>query len=219
MDKVFAIMGIVIIRIIDTLIVHHFTSCCTNAIILVVTRIHDLNCNLAVWEDLTHFSAVVTMIAPVAWLWRHCRYVATCRSWLGNLTTPYASTSIEKGNHSDAVLNASRDVLTVTVTNNNVTVPAYDFAFFVSSTALLNNSAVLNLLVHENRTALAPKLTRSGKYFSNFWGSTLGGQFAQCYDDDSDCLGYVQKKLCTEGDYVDWMKTNCARSCGMLAFP
>eukprot|EP00041_Stephanoeca_diplocostata_P020760 m.470870 g.470870 ORF g.470870 m.470870 type:complete len:901 (+) comp21656_c3_seq1:249-2951(+) len=146
-------------------------------------------------------------------------YAATCQSWLDNLTTPYAGATVAMGNHSDAVLNASRDVLTATVVNNNVTVPAFDFAFFLSSNAFLNDSAVLNLLVHENRTALAPKLTRTGKYFSNFWGSTIGGQFAQCYDDDSDCLGYVKKKLCTEGDYVDWMKTNCARSCGHCTGP
>ena len=36
---------------------------------------------------------------------------------------------------------------------------------------------------------------------------------AECKDVDKDCFYYLNQGYCTEGEYVDWMVENCAKSC------
>eukprot|EP00040_Diaphanoeca_grandis_P032159 m.194393 g.194393 ORF g.194393 m.194393 type:complete len:1158 (-) comp32525_c1_seq3:46-3519(-) len=90
---------------------------------------------------------------------------------------------------------------------------------FMTNAVVLNNSATLRHLVHQNKTAIAPLMTRDSQYFSTFWGSTVGGAHEQCYDEDLDCVDHASKNLCVEGDFVEYMQSFCAATCGNCTKP
>ena len=81
----------------------------------------------------------------------------------------------------------------------------YERFVFTTSHAFINNTETLRHLVEENRTAISPMITREGRYWSNFWGSLIGGIHAQCFDEEAECVAYAAKDFCTEGEYVEWM--------------
>lgn len=58
-----------------------------------------------------------------------------------------------------------------------------DYYFAVDSVAHLDNPQTLKLLIEQNRTVLAPMMTRPGKAWSNFWGAlTKDGFYARSND-------------------------------------
>ena len=41
-----------------------------------------------------------------------------------------------------------------------------------------------------------------------------GGGGNSCIDSNQNCAAWQREGYCTEGQYVDWMATNCPKSCG-----
>lgn len=58
-----------------------------------------------------------------------------------------------------------------------------EFYFAVDSVAHVDNPKTLQLLIQQNRTIVAPLMTRPGKAWSNFWGAlTVEGYYARSPD-------------------------------------
>ena len=108
----------------------------------------------------------------------------------------YAELTVQDAENATSALNAS-----LVIARKGL----YERLVFTTSHAFINNTATLRHLVEENRTAIAPMLTREGLYWSNYWGSLTGGIHAQCFDEEPECVSYAAKEFCTEGEFVEWM--------------
>lgn len=68
-----------------------------------------------------------------------------------------------------------------------------DIYFSVDSVAHLDNAQTLKSLIEQNRTVIAPMLSRPGKAWSNFWGALTKDGFYARSNDYMDIV-YNQKR-------------------------
>lgn len=70
-----------------------------------------------------------------------------------------------------------------------------DIYFAVDSVAHIDNPYTLKLLIEQNRTVVAPLLTRPGKAWSNFWGALTKDGFYSRSNDYMDIVHSVKRGL------------------------
>eukprot|EP00048_Salpingoeca_helianthica_P000721 m.43563 g.43563 ORF g.43563 m.43563 type:complete len:833 (+) comp10795_c0_seq1:96-2594(+) len=89
---------------------------------------------------------------------------------------------------------------------------AADYAFLITSLFRITRNDTIEFLIKQNRTVIAPMMTRYGKTWSNFWGAVDGDFDAQCFDNSPTCGAWAMVGECENN--TEWMAANCEQACG-----
>ncbi|KAG9346407.1 hypothetical protein JZ751_006718 [Albula glossodonta] len=78
--------------------------------------------------------------------------------------------------------------------------PTCDYYFSIDADVALTNPDVLRILIEENKSVIAPMLSRHGKLWSNFWGALSPEGF---YSRSEDYIDIVQGKRVAKNLWMD----------------
>jgi hypothetical protein len=129
------------------------------------------------------------------------RYLQVVNDWLAVNKAAYASASVASNSSEFAI----RKGLFLAANATNA-----EYTFYLDSTVHLTNNDTIITLMKQDRTFVAPAVSRIGKYWSNFWGSTEGDYDAQCFDDHPKCPTWAAAGECeTNPEYMQVGNGNC----------